>query len=155
MKSEQKLLFGHLKAAGMQPVLQDDREGFTTICFSLAPGIEAECITRKPARNLVSTTLMVVIDLTATDDLCTYSLSMALAIAPVVICQTRYQLTLRLRIQSETKNHLHLINEGVVMLRATSGAVLGPALKLGQQKLKLSEAIETAVEQLQSLEPAR
>lgn len=155
MKSEQKLLFGHLKAAGMQPVVQNDRKGFTTISFNLAPGIEAECITRKPARNLVSTTLMVVVDLTATDDLCTFALSMAQAIAPVIICQTRRQLTLRLQIQSETKSHLHLINEGVVILRATAGAILGPALALSQQKLDLSGAIETAVVQLQSLEPVR
>ncbi|MET4693732.1 hypothetical protein [Endozoicomonas lisbonensis] len=159
MKAEQKLLFGHLKAAGLQPVLfQDKSQGkknaFTAISFNLAPGIEAECITRKPARNLVSTTLIVIIDLEESEDLNTFALATGQLIAPLILCQTRQQMTLRLLIQSESRTHLNLVNEGIIQLRSASGAIFNPAIALSQQTISLSRAIEVTIKQLQTLEPA-
>ena len=140
----------------MKPVLIDDNDnGFTRISFDLAPGIEAECISRKPVRNLVSTTLIVTIDLEESEDLNSLSMALGQAIAPVIISQIRQQLTLRLLIQSETKSHLKLVNEGIVIFRSTAGAVLGPAVALSKQNIDLSQAIETAILQLQSLEPVQ
>ncbi|AMO57146.1 hypothetical protein GZ77_16940 [Endozoicomonas montiporae] len=155
MKPEQKLLYRHLKAAGLKPVLfqgKSSSEGnaFVAISFDLAPGIEAECITRKPARNLISTTLMVTIDLEESEELNTFALATGQLIAPLILCQTRHQMAVRLQIQSETRNHLKLINEGIIQLRFTAGALLNPAIHLSQQTISLTEAIQSAVAQLQS-----
>ena len=155
MRAEQKLLFSHLKAAGLQPVLfHDKKKHFTSISFNLAPGIEAECITRKPARNLISTSLIITMDLEVSENLNTFALATGQLIAPLIFCQTRQQMTLRLLIQSETKSHLNLINEGIIQLRSAAGAIFNPAIALSQQTITLPCAIETAIKQLNTLEPA-
>ena len=159
MKAEQKLLFSHLKAAGLQPVLlqgmsQDKGNTFAAISFNLASGIEAECITRKPSRNLISTTLIVIIDIEESEDLNTFALATGQLIAPLILCQTRQHMALRLLIQSETRIHLNLVNEGIIQLRSASGAIFNPAIALSQQTITLSQAIETTIKQLQTLEPA-
>lgn len=155
MKSELKLIKTHLSALGYNPVLLTDKATeLQTLSFNLAPGIEAECLTGKPARNLISSTLLIVIDLPESEALITYALATAQIIAPIIIFQTEEQLCLRLLIQSEPKYHLSFINEGIVLLRHTAGAILNPALELSKEPLSkqptvLPQAISKAIDHLQ------
>ena len=153
MKPELELVRKHLSALGLQPgsLMKEDCE-LSALGFSLAPGIEAECVTCKPGKRLISTTLVVSIDLDETEALTTFALAVAQAIAPVIIFQTEKQLCLRLSLQSEPKYHRSFLNEGIVILRFVSAAIFTRALALANQSQALPDAITSAIEQLQATE---